>query len=80
MTMPIFILCLSSTHFASWLYASAAPSLDWRLASSPTNNLCSRARFLPQLCPSPDPVANESELPLEVVPIESDGTREPMCF
>jgi len=80
MTMPIFNLCLSSTQLASWLYAPAAPCLDWRLASSPTNNLRSRARVLPQLCPSPDPGSNESELQLEVVPIEWDGTREPMCF
>jgi hypothetical protein len=36
MTMPNFILCLSSTHFASWLNAPAAPRVDWHLLLHPT--------------------------------------------
>jgi hypothetical protein len=78
--MPNFALCLKALLSASWLYAPAAPRKDWRLASLPSTISRSRARPLPQLCPSPDPGPNESESFLEVVPIESDGMREPMSF
>jgi hypothetical protein len=61
MTMPTFELCLE--HFA--VHRGYAPRQPLRLIGTSLllrpKNLGSRARVLPQLCPSPDPVSNESE-------------------